>query len=65
MMPLKCCVPNCYSNYKSSDFKISAVYKFPREVSEKNKCFLSIPRSHWTVKNIALFVNCIGQMMLS
>ena len=48
MMPLKCCVPNCCSNYKSLDCKIS-VYKFPCEVSEKNKWFLSNPRSHWTV----------------
>ncbi|XP_047142826.1 uncharacterized protein LOC124817080 [Hydra vulgaris] len=47
-MPLKCCVPNCYSNYKSSDCKIS-VYKFPREISEKNNWFMSIPRSHWTL----------------
>ena len=36
MMPLKCFVSNCCSNYKSSDCKIS-VNKFPREVSEKNE----------------------------
>ena len=53
MMPLKCCVPNCCSNYKSSDCKIP-VYKFLREVSKKNKWFLSIPRSHWTVTKYSI-----------
>ena len=47
-MPLKCCVPKCSSNYKSSGCNKS-VYKFPREESEKNKWFISIPRLNWTV----------------
>ena len=46
-MPLKC-VPKCFSNYKSSGCNVSA-YKFPREESEKNKWFMSIPRLNWTV----------------
>ncbi|XP_012559127.1 uncharacterized protein LOC105845669 [Hydra vulgaris] len=47
-MPLKCCVPNCSSNYKSSACNVS-VYKFPHEVCEKTKWFMSIARLNWTV----------------
>ena len=50
-MPLKCCVLKCSSNYKSSACNVS-VYKFPREESEKNKWFMSIPRLNCTVTKL-------------
>ena len=50
-MPLKCCVPKCSSNYKPSGCNVS-VYKFPREESEKNKWFMSIPRLNCTVTKL-------------
>lgn len=47
-MPLKCCVPNCNSNYKTSKEKVS-VYKFPRDEEEKKKWKSAIPRANLEV----------------
>ena len=47
-MPLKCCVPNCNSNYKSSGEKVS-IYKFPKDENEKQKWSKVIPRAKQVV----------------
>ena len=44
-MPLKCCAPNCSSNYKTSNEKVS-VYKFPKDEEEKEVWRKAIPRSN-------------------
>ena len=44
-MPLKCCAPNCSSNYKTSNEKVS-VYKFPKNEEEKELWRKAIPRSN-------------------
>ena len=49
-MPLKCCVPNCNSNYKTSKEKVS-VYKFPRDEEERKKWKSAIPRVNLEVTN--------------
>ena len=47
-MPLKCCVPKCNSNYKTSAEAVS-VYKFPKDEEEKKKWLRVIPRVNMTV----------------
>lgn len=47
-MPLKCCVPNCTSNYKTSNEK-NSVYKFPKDEEEKEIWRKAIPRSNLEV----------------
>ena len=62
-MPLKCCVPNCCSNYKSSDCKISA-YKYPREVSTGSYKSASKELLHGTKHKIAVgFFLIVSQLM--
>ena len=47
-MVLKCCVPNCESNYASSNDKVP-VYKFPQNNEDKKKWIAAIPRANLVV----------------
>ena len=45
-MPLKCCVPECESNYKSSGGVYVSVYKLPSDENERKKWISAIPRAN-------------------
>ena len=47
-MPLKCCIPKCVSNYKSTGNSVS-IYKLPRDEEEQKKWISVIPRSNLVV----------------
>ena len=46
-MPDKCSVPGCNSNYDNTD-KYYSVFKFPKDVSQKELWLKKIPRDNWT-----------------
>lgn len=50
-MPLHCCVPKCFSNYKSKskDEGYVRTFKFPKNEEEKKIWIKSIPRTNLTV----------------
>ena len=50
-MVLKCCVPNCKSNYASD--KVS-VYKLPQNNEAKKKWIAAIPRANLVSKYTAI-----------
>ena len=45
-MPLKCCVPECESNYKSSGGVYVSVYKLPSDENERKKWISASPRAN-------------------
>ena len=47
-MALKCCVPNCKSNYASSNDKVP-VYKLPQNNKDKKKWIAAIPKANLVV----------------
>src|SRR5437870_10327343 len=53
-MPSHCCVPGCRGNYsqtkESSEQRVSA-FKFPTDVSLRNKWIQAIPRANLKVSN--------------
>ena len=44
VMPLKCCVPQCKSNYKSMNTKVP-VSQFPKDLNEQKKWIDNIPHT--------------------
>ena len=49
-MPLKCCVPQCNSNYDSTDTKVS-VFRFPKDEENCKRWIKAIPRANLKVTN--------------
>jgi len=45
-MPRKCCVPECTSNYRGTDYV--TVFRFPHEEKQRAKWIRSIPRKDFT-----------------
>ena len=65
-MPLKCCIPKCVSNYKSTGSSVSN-YKLPRDEEEKMKWISVIPRSNLVVSKYTkmLILFCIEYDLLN
>ena len=59
-MVLKCCVPECKSNYKSlkknQPFEHVTVFRFPKNVELKNKWLRKIPREIDVTKNTVVCI---------
>lgn len=65
-MPLKCCVPECESNYKSSGGVYVSVYKLPSDENERKKWISAIPRANIVItKYTQQFVDDTGLMTLN
>ena len=59
-MVIKCCVPNCKSNYAFSNDKVP-VYKLPQNNKDKKKWIAVIPRANFAVsKYTAVYVENTG-----